>query len=378
MTQDARQAGRQFGAIAAVPALRDRTPLDAADSLTSRNPTRPPAASLGASLRDTGGQDWHRALAEAVRDPDELVDLLRLPELYREGARRAARLFPLLVPRDYLARMQPGDPCDPLLRQVLPLDCEEHEVPGFSQDAVGDAAARRAPGLLQKYAGRGLLIATGACAVHCRYCFRRHYPYADEPHRLDEWQPALEALSGDPTLREVILSGGDPWMLTDSRLEALCQRLGRVPHLSRLRMHTRLPIVLPERVTDRLLEMLTGGRLTPIVVVHANHARELTGKCAGALRRLVQAGLTVLNQAVLLRGVNDSVDAQFDLCEGLVNLGVIPYYLHQLDRVAGAAHFEVAEAEGRAIIEALRPRLPGYAVPRFVREEAGEPFKVPL
>lgn len=315
--------------------------------------------------------DWHEALATSVRDPDELVDLLGLPQELREAARRAAQSFPLLVPRSYLARMRPGDSADPLLAQVLPLGFEESDVPGFIADPVGDAAARRAPGLLHKYRGRALLVTTGACAVHCRYCFRRHYPYADEPRRMNEWDEALAVIASDESLHEVILSGGDPLMLTDARLESLCRRIADVPHVSRLRLHTRLPIVVPERVTDKLLQVLLDAGPTPIVVVHTNHAQELVGSCAAALRRLVRAGVTTLNQAVLLKGVNDSAAAQAALCEALVDLGVIPYYLHQLDRVAGAAHFEVSEKTGRQIVAELRQCLPGYAVPRYVRELSG-------
>ena len=319
--------------------------------------------------------DWHQAMAQAVRDPDALIDLLELPESFREPARRAAGLFPLLVPRSFLARIRRGDPHDPLLAQVLPLGLEETSVFGFGTDPVGDAAARQAPGLLHKYHGRALLITTGACAIHCRYCFRRHYPYGDEPKRLADWDRAFETIAADATLHEVILSGGDPLMLTDARLQALCDRIGAIPHVTRLRLHTRLPIVLPERVTPRLLEILHAAGPTPIVVVHANHAQELSGSCADALRRMVRGGLTVLNQAVLLRGVNDTLEAQASLCERLVDLGVIPYYLHQLDRVAGAAHFEVSEVTGRKLIAQLRRRLPGYAVPRYVRETAGGEYK---
>jgi EF-P beta-lysylation protein EpmB len=322
--------------------------------------------------------DWHRSLAAAIRDPDELIDELELPSRFREPATRAAGLFPLMVPRSFLSRMQKGNPADPLLKQVLPLDAEFDVVPGFVPDALDESRFRPAPGLLQKYAGRALLIATGACAVHCRYCFRRHYPYGNEPRTLSDWEPALEAISADRSLREILLSGGDPLMLTDQRLAALVERLADIAHLRRLRIHTRLPIVLPDRISESFLELLHATRLTPIVVVHANHPHEVVADCADALRRLVRSGATVLNQAVLLRGVNDDADAQTELCERLVDLGVIPYYLHQLDRVAGTAHFDVPEETGRAIIAELRRRLPGYAVPQFVREVPGKEFKVPL
>jgi EF-P beta-lysylation protein EpmB len=319
--------------------------------------------------------DWHRSLADAIRDSDELIDVLGLADVLREPARRAAKLFPLLVTRSYLARIRPADPHDPLLAQVLPLGIEETVVAGFGADPVGDSCARRAPGLLHKYQGRALLVTTGACAIHCRYCFRRHYPYGDEPRRLDEWNDAFATIASDPTLHEVILSGGDPLMLTDARLESLCTRIAEIRHVKRLRVHTRLPIVLPERVTDRLIGVLLDAGPTPVVVVHANHPHELAGDCGEALSRLVRAGITVLNQAVLLKGVNDSVQALTGLCEGLVDLGVLPYYLHQLDRVTGAAHFEVEESAGRPLIEELRRRLPGYAVPRYVRETAGGEYK---
>jgi EF-P beta-lysylation protein EpmB len=328
-------------------------------------------AERAANLSSADESDWHQALARAVRDPDELIDILRLPEELREPARRAAKLFPLLVPRSYLERIRPGDSRDPLLAQVLPLGIEEAVVPGFNSDPVGDTAARRAPGLLHKYQGRALLITTGACVVHCRYCFRRQYPYGDEPRRMTDWDEAFTTIAGDATLHEVILSGGDPLMLTDTRLEEMCDRIARIPHVARIRLHTRLPIVLPERVTGSLIEILLKAGPTPIVVVHANHPQEIVGPCADSLRRLVRAGITVLNQAVLLRGVNDTVAAQTGLCEALVDLGVMPYYLHQLDRVAGAAHFEVDEEVGRRLIGELRRRLPGYAVPRYVRETAG-------
>jgi EF-P beta-lysylation protein EpmB len=321
---------------------------------------------------------WQRALREAVRDPLELCRLLDLPPQVHPAALAAAQAFPLRVPRSYVARMRKGDPADPLLLQVLPLADEMTPVAGFTADPVGDGAASTAPGLLHKYQGRVLLVLTGACAVHCRYCFRRHFPYSEGPHSLADWEPALEYLAVDPSIHEVILSGGDPLSLVDAQLARLVERLAEIPHVTRLRVHSRWPIVIPERVDDGLLAWLTGTRLVPWMVVHANHAQELDDSTSAALGRLVSAGVPVLNQAVLLKGVNDSVDALAELCERLIDLRVLPYYLHQLDRVAGAAHFEVPEAQGRAIVEQLRTRLPGYAVPQYVREEAGREFKVPV
>lgn len=308
--------------------------------------------------------------------------------LYKNAEAESGRLtctsvesdFPVMVPRSYLARMQPGDWSDPLLRQVLTVEDENRSVPGFEVDAVGDQASRIAPGVIHKYRGRVLLIATGACAVHCRYCFRRHYPYGDEPRRLDDWQPALAVIAADSTIREVILSGGDPLMLTDSRLEELIGRIAEIPHIRRLRVHTRLPIVLPDRVTDRLIALFQPADfdLQPWLVVHANHANEIADDCETALQQLVKSGIPVLNQAVLLRGVNDSAEAIEMLCERLIDVGVQPYYLHLLDRVAGTAHFEVPEAEAKAIVDEVRRRLPGYAIPTLVREIEGEPSKTPI
>lgn len=328
---------------------------------------------------DTKTRDsWHRSLAEAVRDADSLIAALELSGEWLEPARRAAELFPLLVPRSFLARMERGNPRDPLLLQVLPLEAELDEVPGYGADALEESGAHVAPGLLQKYAGRALMIATGACAVHCRYCFRRHYPYGEEPRRLDDWEPAFDAIAEDSSLREILLSGGDPLMLTDERLGQIWNRLEAIDHLTRIRLHTRLPIVLPDRVTETFLNRLQKSRLTPIVVVHANHPQEVAADCALALQKLVGAGVMVLNQSVLLRGINDSAETLAELSERLVDLGVKPYYLHQTDRVQGTAHFSVPDETAQELIAELRRRLPGYAVPQLVREIPGERHKTPL
>jgi L-lysine 2,3-aminomutase len=265
-----------------------------------------------------------------------------------------------------------------LLDGRLPLEAETVSVTGFTADPVGDAAATLRPGLLQKYRGRVLMVTTGACAVHCRYCFRRHFPYQESPRSLGQWQEAIGKIEADSSIHEVILSGGDPLTLVDDLLSRLAERLAEIPHLNRLRVHTRLPIVIPNRVTDELLAWLTGTRLTPIVVIHANHPQEIDEPVSIALARLIDAGIPVLNQAVLLRGVNDDADVLAQLCERLVDLRVLPYYLHQLDRVAGAAHFEVPVERGRQIIAELESRLPGYAVPRYVQEIAGADHKVSL
>ncbi len=317
---------------------------------------------------------WQKALQQAIRDPAELLRRLALPERLLPAARAAAERFPLRVPQGFVARMRPGDPHDPLLRQVLPL-AEELEIrPGFAADPVGDHAARRAPALLHKYPGRALLIAAGACAGHCRYCFRRHFPY----HENLELESALTQIAGDASLGEIILSGGDPLSLSDARLAALFDRLETIPHLRRLRLHTRYPVFLPERVTDGLCKRLAACRLPVAVVIHCNHAREIDASVRDALDRLRASGAVLLNQAVLLRGVNDSLASLGELGEALFAAGVLPYYLHQLDRVAGAGHFEVPDGEAVALHRALRETQPGYLVPRLVREEAGMPSKTPL
>jgi EF-P beta-lysylation protein EpmB len=321
---------------------------------------------------------WQAALREAIRDPAELCRLLDLPDEVADRARAASGDFPLFVPRGYLARIKPGDVADPLLRQVLPLAEERQDSAGFSTDPVGDLNASPEPGLLHKYEGRVLLVATGACPVHCRYCFRRHFPYGEVPKSAAAWQSALDRIAADTSIREVILSGGDPLTLTDDVLAELIARIAAIDRIERVRVHTRFPVMIPERVTEELLATLTETRLTPVVVIHANHPRELDQSVADALARLKRVGLTLLNQSVLLRGVNDSVEVLAQLSQRLVEIGVLPYYLHQLDRVAGAAHFEVPVEEGRRIVKELRRRLPGYLVPRYVQEVPGAASKVVL
>ena len=321
--------------------------------------------------------DWQSVLAEAVRSPAELCRLLGLDPALAAAADRAATGFPLLVPRPYLARIRPGDPADPLLRQVLPQAAELVATPGFGPDPLDEAKTACGPGLLhllQKYRGRILMVTTGSCAVHCRYCFRRHFPYQGALGVVSscaQWDGALEQIAADPSLHEVILSGGDPLALPDAELAEVIGRLAEIPHLRRLRIHTRLPVMIPQRITDELPALLRGNRLSPIMVVQVNHPAEIDPAVAEAFGRLVDAGVPLLNQAVLLRGVNDRADVLAELCERLVDLRVMPYYLHQLDPVAGAAHFEVPIETGRALMAALRARLPGYAVPRYVRETRG-------
>lgn len=325
---------------------------------------------------------WQRALQDCVTDPEELVRALGLDASCIEPARRAAARFSLRVPRSYVARMRRHDPADPLLRQVLPLGAELVETPGFVADPVGDLHAVAGPaGLLHKYHGRALLITTGACAIHCRYCFRREFPYEEQNASRGAFADALAAIRADASIAEVLLSGGDPLTLSDRRLGALLRGLESIPHVHRVRIHTRLPIVLPERIDAGFLATWNGlDRLQRVVVVHANHAQEIrdASDVRTALQQLRDSGTALFNQSVLLRGVNDSVDALADLSEALFELGVLPYYLHVLDPVRGAAHFDVPEAQARTLAAALALRLPGYLVPRLVREVRGAGAKVML
>lgn len=323
----------------------------------------------------TSPGNWHDSLRRAIRDPIELCEKLGLEKSWHEPARRAAESFPVFAPLEYVARIQPGQPADPLLRQVLPLADELDAVPGFTVDPVADSAAKKLPGVLHKYSGRVLLVTTGVCAIHCRYCFRRHYPYSESPRSPADWQPAIDQMAADASVQEVLLSGGDPLTLVDSQLAEIATRLARIRHLRRLRVHTRLPVVIPSRVNDELLGWLTGSRLTPWFVVHINHPAEIDDEVEAALGRLIGAGVPVLNQAVLLAGVNDDVETLLELSLRLVDLRVLPYYLNQLDQVAGAAHFEVPVEQGMALMSQLRSQLPGYAVPRYVQDVPGDAAK---
>ena len=327
-----------------------------------------------------GPRPWQRELAQAVTDPAELLELLELPhEPWLAAARRAAELFPLRVPRAYVARMRRGDARDPLLRQVLPLAAEfAPQPPAFVADPVGDLAVAAQPGVLRKYRGRALLVTTGACAVHCRYCFRREFPYSEQAASAGRWADAVAAVRADADAREVILSGGDPLSLATGKLAELTAQLAAVPHVQRLRIHTRQPVVLPSRVDDELLGWLAALPWPATVVVHANHPHELDAATKDALVRLRATGAHLLNQSVLLRGVNDDAGTLAALSTALHSAGVLPYYLHVLDPVRGSAHFDVPDDEARRLHDALVRELPGYLVPRLVREVPGAPSKVSI
>lgn len=323
-------------------------------------------------------KSWQMLWREAVRDPRELLELLGLPHLAAQISDQAAAQFPLRVPLGFVAKMRHGDADDPLLRQVLPVIEEDQLAEGFSFDAVGDAAAKGGTGVIHKYHARALLITTGSCAVHCRYCFRRHFPYAEETAASQHWSEAIAYLKSDPSITELILSGGDPLSLATGKLKELTDQLASVPHIKRLRIHTRLPVVLPERIDDELLGWLKGLSWPLAMVIHANHANELGPDVAEAVSKLRHLNITLMNQAVFLNGVNDSIGEQIRLSEQLFQIGVLPYYLHQLDKVQGAAHFQIEDQKARQIHAAMAKALPGYLVPKLVREISGEPSKTPL
>lgn len=330
---------------------------------------------------------WQNAMKVAIRTETDLRKRLHLnqgctkSEAETEVGGNAAAKFPVFVPLEFLRRIELGNPRDPLLLQVLATAEENSVVEGFTADPVGEVAAAEETletGVLRKYHGRALLVAHQACGIHCRYCFRRHFPYDAATPDRHTWSKALETLADDPTIDEVILSGGDPLVLTDLALRTLVDAIAEIPHVRRLRVHSRMPIVIPQRVTEALIETLRGTRLATWMVVHVNHPAELDNDTCESLQRLIDHGIPVMNQAVLLKGVNDNLETLERLCRDLINLRVQPYYLHQLDRVAGAAHFEVAPDRGRELVTQLREKLPGYAVPTYVREEAGQASKTPL
>jgi EF-P beta-lysylation protein EpmB len=323
-------------------------------------------------------EDWLHQLADVITDPDELLQLLSLnthPELPQ--GREARKLFALRVPRSFVARMQPGDANDPLLRQVLTASEEFINAPGFTTDPL-DEQRSVVPGLLHKYRNRALLLVKGGCAVNCRYCFRRHFPYQDNQGNKANWRQALDYIRQHPELDEIIFSGGDPLMAKDHELDWLISELEAIEHLKRLRIHTRLPVVIPARITPELCQRLSTSRLQVLMVTHINHANEIDRELQASMAQLRLAGVTLLNQSVLLRGINDDADTLAALSNALFDVGILPYYIHVLDKVQGAAHFMVSDDEARTIMQALLGKISGYMVPRLTREVGGKPSKTPL
>jgi EF-P beta-lysylation protein EpmB len=322
---------------------------------------------------------WQIQLRDVITSRDELLAAVGLCASMVDSAEGAGEDFPLKVPRSFVRRMRHGDPHDPLLLQVLSTSAEMLEAPGYTRDPVGEGGAtipRR--GIMHKYRGRVLLLVSGGCAVHCRYCFRRHFPYSDNQNSREQWREALDYIRTDDTIDEVILSGGDPLVATDQLLRQLVDQIAAIGHVRRLRIHSRLPVVIPERVDDALLDAITHSALQTVMVIHCNHAREIDDAVAGALGRLRRSGITTLNQTVLLAGINDDLDTQLALCKRLFTAGALPYYLHLLDKVQGAAHFDVTESRARALLAELTASLPGYLVPKLVRELPGAASKVSI
>ncbi|HBM3027247.1 TPA: EF-P beta-lysylation protein EpmB [Klebsiella oxytoca] len=330
------------------------------------------------TLNTPSREDWLTQLADVVTSPDELLQLLNVDaDANLLAGRDAKRLFALRVPRAFIARMEPGNPNDPLLRQVLTSQEEFIHAPGYSTDPLEEQHSV-VPGLLHKYSNRALLLVKGGCAVNCRYCFRRHFPYAENQGTKRNWQKAMEYIAAHPELDEIIFSGGDPLMAKDHELDWLLTQLESIPHMKRLRIHSRLPIVIPARITDTLVARISASSLQVLLVNHINHANEIDTAFRRAMKSLRMAGVTLLNQSVLLRGVNDNARTLADLSNALFDAGVMPYYLHVLDRVQGAAHFMVSDEEARVIMRELLTLVSGYLVPKLAREIGGEPSKTPL
>ncbi len=321
---------------------------------------------------------WQKSMAEAITAPSDLIAQLALDPALLPAAEVATEKFSLKVPKRYVDLMKKGDIADPLLRQVLPLDRELIQQDGFSDDPVGDSHAAIGGGILHKYHGRALLLTTAACAIHCRFCFRRNFSYGDHLANPANWHKAAAYIESHSEINEVILSGGDPFMMSDQRLSELIQLISKIKHVERLRIHSRMIVILPERITPPLLELFAESRLKIVLVTHCNHSSEVVSDLADRVKQLTHAGVTLLNQTVLLRGVNDTSTLLAELSEQLFSIGILPYYLHLLDRAQGTAHFEVSDGKALQLYQQLLNQLPGYLVPRVVREVAGEGAKQPL
>jgi len=319
-------------------------------------------------------RNWKKVLQEASSSPQALLDKVNIEDSSLIS-KHANKDFPVRVPPGFVSRMNQNDPDDPLFKQVWPSVEEENDQVGFSKDPLNEVNRQVSPGLLHKYPGRVLLVLTGACAIHCRYCFRRHFPYSDSNPSGENLNEAIEYLRKETSVTEVILSGGDPLSVSDERLSDLVTRLAEISHLKRLRIHTRFPIVVPERINDKCLEWLTKTRLQLAIVLHVNHANELDESVEQAVLKLRSHHIPLFNQSVLLKGINDSAQALVELSEALFTYGIIPYYLHMLDPVSGASHFEVDEPSAKLLMREIQKILPGYLLPKLVREDCETPHK---
>jgi EF-P beta-lysylation protein EpmB len=318
---------------------------------------------------------WQESLSDLVTDPKELLELLKLKEADLPVGRAAAKQFPLKVPRPFVEKMQLGVWNDPLLLQIWPAAAEEKASDGYSVDPLAEASSNPVPGLLHKYQGRVLLTAAPHCAVHCRYCFRRHFDYEENSPSRALWQRCFDYIRSDPSIEEVILSGGDPLALSDRQLGWLLDQINAIEHVTTVRIHSRVPVVIPQRVTGELVAALSARRTKIVLVVHANHGNEIDSEFANRMLRLSANGVTLLNQSVLLKGVNDNWQTLVELSKKLFAANVLPYYLHLPDEVKGTAHFDIDRSHASAILEAMRRQLPGYLLPKLVKEQAGEASK---
>ena len=318
---------------------------------------------------------WKKEMANMLRDPQELCELLGISGKEKQQVEAACELFPLRIPRPYLSRIKPNDLNDPLLLQALPQAAELLITEGYVSDPLEEERFTPVPGLLHKYSGRVLIVLNGSCAIHCRYCFRRHFPYQEHQIGAEDWQKILDYISADDSIQEVILSGGDPLSCTDKVLARRCEDLAAISHVNTLRLHSRLPIMIPQRIDENCLSWMQETRLKVVMVIHANHAQELDADVESALNRLSAAGVLLLNQSVLLKGVNDSVDALEALSRRLLSCDVMPYYLHVFDAVQGAAHFDIGDEASKGLLDELKNRVAGYLVPKLVRELPEESSK---
>lgn len=317
---------------------------------------------------------WQEQLKGAVTSIEALHQQLNLGDLLPE-AKLAQQQFPLIAPQAFIEKMQKGNPRDPLLLQILP-DAEEMQInDAFSADPLAENQLNQPKGLLQKYHGRALLLLAGKCAINCRYCFRRHFPYQDHRISADDWQDILGYLKNDSSINEVIFSGGEPLMVSDAKLQQYLDDLALIPHLTRVRIHTRLPITIAERLTETLATLLSETRLNAVLVLHSNHPNEIDAALKSKIMHFRQAGIHFLNQSVLLKGVNDTAETLIELSETLFDAGILPYYLHQLDKVQGAAHFQISTEQALELHQEMQLKLPGFLVPKLVQEIAGEGSK---
>lgn len=327
-------------------------------------------------IRDT--YNWQQSFASAIRSPETLFNYLNLPDEYLPAAKQAHKDFPLCVPYEFASKMEKGNINDPLLKQVLPIGSELAHNEGFTLDAVGDTHAISTPGLIQKYRKRALIISTSSCAIHCRFCFRRHFPYQENSLNNKQINHVFAKIEQDSSINELILSGGDPLSLNNDRLNLLVKRINDVQQITLLRFHTRLPVVIPQRINEGLIKTLQRSNKKIVLVVHVNHPNEIDQKFNIAIKKLTQNHITLLNQSVLLKDVNDSAETLCHLSHKLFNAGILPYYLHLMDKVQGTAHFDLPEQKAIQIMHKMHAELPGYLVPKLVRETSGQASKTTI